>query len=536
MKLNELMNKFKRGTSLAAAAAFATTILATNVATVAAAPVLPTPRISFTFDDGLTSADANAAPILAKYGFAGTDFVISGCVGMSTTPNTCHANNDASYMTWAQINDLKNTYHWEIGSHTVDHACLASNATADPDDCSAPYGGLTPAQVNSELTTSALTIGSNVGVTPTDFATPYGDWTPPVLAQIAAVYASHRGFADSIDQNGDGVIDHGNTYPYNDYLLYDYQVQGDTAGGGVSVAQVESMINQTITNNQWLILTMHDILPNASTNPADYQYSTTNLDAICAYIKSLNIPVVTINQGLVTNTGNLLPNSSFDTALSSNTTDTTSWSTDDPTDIHQDTGGNGNYPSPANSVVLNGTTKDIHLFSPQVPIVGTKTYVLKNYLNVTNMTVAAGHEIDFYIDEYDASGNYLQTKFMKSEVGDSAELNGAWVEELAFTYTPTNATVAKARLQLVVTANSGAKAYLDNSQWFAEDGSTTGGTGSGSAVAGDVNGDGMVNALDLSILLSHWNSSGATLATGDLNGDGTVNALDLSILLTNWGK
>src|SRR5207237_635683 len=114
-----------------------------------------------------------------------------------------------------------------------------------------------------------------------------------------------------------------------------------------------------------------------------------------------------------------------------------------------------------------------------------------------------------------------------------------WVEDLNFTYTPT-AGAKFARLQIVVTANSGAKAYLDNVQWFAEDGSTTGGAGeviptASGGKTGDVNGDGKINALDLSILLSHWNQAG-TRTQGDLSGDGRINALDLSMLLSNWNK
>ena len=51
------------------------------------------------------------------------------------------------------------------------------------------------------------------------------------------------------------------------------------------------------------------------------------------------------------------------------------------------------------------------------------------------------------------------------------------------------------------------------------------------AVAGDFNGDGVVDAADLSTLLSNWGGSGAT----DLDGDGVTGAPDLSILLCNWG-
>jgi hypothetical protein len=51
--------------------------------------------------------------------------------------------------------------------------------------------------------------------------------------------------------------------------------------------------------------------------------------------------------------------------------------------------------------------------------------------------------------------------------------------------------------------------------------------------AGDLNGDGVVNILDLSILLSNY---GKSVASADINGDGAVNIFDLSILLSNYGK
>jgi hypothetical protein len=50
---------------------------------------------------------------------------------------------------------------------------------------------------------------------------------------------------------------------------------------------------------------------------------------------------------------------------------------------------------------------------------------------------------------------------------------------------------------------------------------------------GDINGDGQVNIIDLSALLSAWGSNNAV---ADLNDDGTVNILDLSSLLSLWGS
>jgi hypothetical protein len=57
-------------------------------------------------------------------------------------------------------------------------------------------------------------------------------------------------------------------------------------------------------------------------------------------------------------------------------------------------------------------------------------------------------------------------------------------------------------------------------------------------VQGDLNGDGRVNILDLSILLSNWNRTTGNLTNpkADLNGDGKVDILDLSILLSRWGN
>jgi hypothetical protein len=56
--------------------------------------------------------------------------------------------------------------------------------------------------------------------------------------------------------------------------------------------------------------------------------------------------------------------------------------------------------------------------------------------------------------------------------------------------------------------------------------------------AADINQDGVVNYLDLSILASNYGKSGAALTNrrADINGSGTVDYLDLSVLASNYGK
>ncbi len=400
----------------------------------------PAAKISFTFDDGLTSAATQAEPTLAKYGLTGTDYIITGCVGMTTQPNTCNANNDTTYMTWAQIQALQNTDGWEIGSHTVDHVCLASSAETDPDDCANP-APLTTAQVDAEMASSKSALAAN-GINATDFAPPYGDYNNNVIAQIAKYYGTMRQFKNAANN--------ANVWPYSDYYLQDTVVQQTTN----TPASIETQINNAITNKQWLILTFHDIETKPSSNPDDYQYGTSELAQIAAYVQSKvtagQIQSTTINKGLVTSTTNLLPNSSFNDGVADG------WTTDNPTAVTKDTADNGSYPDPTNSIKFTPSTTAARLYSPHIAVSPGTTYMLKNFLNVQSLTKG---DIEFYIDEYNAAGQWISGQYKGAE-------NSSFVEEMNYAYTPSSQAVASADIQITSTAGSGITAYVDNSQWF----------------------------------------------------------------------
>lgn len=51
------------------------------------------------------------------------------------------------------------------------------------------------------------------------------------------------------------------------------------------------------------------------------------------------------------------------------------------------------------------------------------------------------------------------------------------------------------------------------------------------AIPGDLDGDGIVGAADLAILLGSWGAAGGA---ADLDGDGSVGASDLALLLGAW--
>ncbi len=394
----------------------------------------PAGKVSFTFDDGYTSTLTQAATTLAKYGIKGTNYISTGCIGMTTAPNSCQANTDATYMSWAQVAQLKTTYGWEIGSHTVNHRYMA---TSDPEEQPAV---LTPAQVTQQLTQSKADLAAH-GINATAYASPYGDYNANTLAQIAKYYESQRGFADL------GY----NNWPNSDYLLRVQQVQGS-----VSVATIKGYINAAKANNQWLILVFHNIKTTASTVNDDYEYSTAKLDQIAAYAKSVAIPTPTISEAIVRGDTNLMTNSSFNSGL-------TGWTTDNASAFTADSSTNGSYPDATRSIKITANAQNAHLFSPQVPVSFGSNYLLKNYSNITKLTFG---EVGYYIDEYDANGAWVSGQYKATQ-------RAAWADQINFGYSPSNNRVTNARLQLIVPANSGVTGFFDNSQWFSTAGVVT---------------------------------------------------------------
>jgi len=473
-----------------------------------------TAKISFTFDDGIESAILKAAPTLQKYGLTGTDYIITNCVGLAAPAaggdNGCAADGSKAYMTWAEITQLQNTYHWEIGSHTVDHHCMASSALTDPDNCLNP-APLTAAELETELAGSQQTLAQN-GFTATDFAWPYGDYGNLSLSIAAKYYATTRGFADD---------DANNVFPYNDLVLHDQQFQVGAPAptwaicADTSVAGAEKCIDNAIAASQWVILVFHNITDTPATTVNDYDESTANLDAIAAYAAAKQTAglakVINVNQGVATGT-NMFANGDFATGIASG------WTTDDPTDIIADANNNGRYPEPTHSVLLKGNPSgaDNHLYSPEVAVTAGQTYVLKNYVNLLS-----GGSVNFYIDEYDATGVKLTGVDPKAGISYGGKLD---VADVNFTYTP-SVGAAFAQLQVIVKGAT-TQAYYDGAQFF-------------NAVPtkpGDANGDGLVNIKDATLVSLNWGKTGATLAQGDLNGDGLVNIKDATLVSLNWGK
>ncbi len=84
---------------------------------------LPVKPIVITFDDSYESIYKHAFPLLDKYGFTATVFVISGYAGKINKWDVNLGWRQFKHLSWDQIVQLKHA-GFEIGSHTVHHADL----------------------------------------------------------------------------------------------------------------------------------------------------------------------------------------------------------------------------------------------------------------------------------------------------------------------------------------------------------------------------------------------------------------------------
>ena len=111
---------------------------------------LPEKPILITFDDGYLDNYTNAYPILQKYGFTATIFVVTNLV-----------NQDERFMTWDQIREMQKN-GFVFGSHTVNHVPLTS---------------LSKEEIKKELRDSREEMAKQLGKAPRYFAYPTGAYT-----------------------------------------------------------------------------------------------------------------------------------------------------------------------------------------------------------------------------------------------------------------------------------------------------------------------------------------------------------------------
>jgi hypothetical protein len=128
--------------------------------------------VILTFDDGYESQYSNAKPILDKYGFKATFYIVCNYVGSGD-----------NRMTWEEIKSLQQEGH-DIASHTMNHDDLSK---------------LTPQEVEYEVAQSKQCLLEQ-GINPKSFAYPFngGSDDPSIIGAVASHYDLARTATDPL--------------------------------------------------------------------------------------------------------------------------------------------------------------------------------------------------------------------------------------------------------------------------------------------------------------------------------------------------
>ena len=124
---------------------------------------------ALTFDDGYEDFYANAFPVLERYGYPATVFVVSGLAGTTNAWDENSLGVRKRLMGWDRIKELAARKNVFFGSHTVTHPFLTK------------VGGK---QAKEEISRSKREIEDRTGSPVETFCYPYGDCNEAVKEMV----------------------------------------------------------------------------------------------------------------------------------------------------------------------------------------------------------------------------------------------------------------------------------------------------------------------------------------------------------------
>ena len=126
---------------------------------------LPPRTVVFTFDDALMGVHAHAHPVLSRFGWRATVFVVSQRLGRDTDWAPKHRHR---VMGEHQLQELLDA-GWEVGAHTRTHPYLSR---------------LRPEDAWQEIALCREELSRLTGTEVTSFCYPYGDLNEPIVRMV----------------------------------------------------------------------------------------------------------------------------------------------------------------------------------------------------------------------------------------------------------------------------------------------------------------------------------------------------------------
>jgi peptidoglycan/xylan/chitin deacetylase (PgdA/CDA1 family) len=133
--------------------------------------------VAFTFDDGYADTLTAAAPLLKRYGFGATCYVVSGALGAYNSWDAQYLQEIKPLMTLPQLDEWL-AAGMEVGSHSCSHPQLHE---------------LPPDAARDEIAESRVALRSMLGVPIEHFAYPFGDFTADTVELVR-----HAGYASAV--------------------------------------------------------------------------------------------------------------------------------------------------------------------------------------------------------------------------------------------------------------------------------------------------------------------------------------------------
>lgn len=224
------------------------------VNSIALVPKNARPIVTFAFDDGYESDYTEARPVLDRYHFPATSYVIGTMVG---TPGR---------LSVEQLKSLQDLNGWDIASHSYTHSNLTQRAGPEIED---------------DLVLSKQFLGNNGLYRGAEhFAYPYGEFDSEDLRSLVKKYYSTA-------RTSHGLVE---TLPPSDpYRLRVMMVENST-----SPEEVSQRVQAAIAGGDWLILVFHRIV-GADADQAT-KYLQSDFEQIVDDIASRGVDVLTVSE------------------------------------------------------------------------------------------------------------------------------------------------------------------------------------------------------------------------------------------------